>query len=432
MEAGVDIREKLELLGRAARFDDYVSLPVTSAGSRPGVPLTRDEDYGLFARPAEACTAGPDMFPYVSHVTLPTGERKPILKVLQTSICQNDCRYCAFRAGRDIRRASFSPDELAKAFDLMHRAGIVDGIFLSSGVAGTARTMDEMLATAELVRQKYGFRGYLHLKILPGAEPAHIARAVELADRVSVNLEAPTPETLAALAPHKQMEALLGPLQTASDLVRACGGHLSPLCRAGVEPRPRPSEQRPVPAWGSVRLGISTQFVVGPAGESDKAILTTVQFLYRRIGLTRAYYSAFTPIPHTPLEDVPPTDPRREYRLYQADWLLRYYGFSAEDLVFDASGQLSPELDPKLAWARAHPECFPVEVNRASLAELLRVPGIGPLSARAILAARRQGTLQELGDLRRLGARVERAAPYILLAGRRPPHQLSLFGNRQN
>lgn len=415
----MDIREKLELLGRAARFDDYVSPPEGMAASRPGIPSDRGEEFGLFARPAEVCTAGPDMFPYVSHVTLPTGEHKPILKVLQTSICQNDCRYCAFRAGRDTRRASFTPDELAKAFDLMHRAGIVEGLFLSSAIAGTARTMDEMLATAELVREKYGFRGYLHLKILPGAEAAHIARAVELADRVSVNLEAPTPETLAALAPRKQMEALLGPLATAADLVRVRGGHLSPLCEVEAEPKPRP-------AWGNVRLGISTQFVVGPAGESDRALLTTVQFLYRRLGLTRAYYSAFTPVPQTPLEDVPPTNPRREFRLYQADWLLRYYGFSVEELAFDASGQLSPDLDPKLAWARAHPERFPVEVNRASLAELLRVPGIGPISARAIVAARRHGTLRELGDLKRLGARVERAAPYILLAGRRPPHQLPL------
>jgi predicted DNA-binding helix-hairpin-helix protein len=168
---------------------------------------------------------------------------------------------------------------------------------------------------------------------------------------------------------------------------------------------------------------MSTQFVVGPAGESDRELLMTAQMLYREVRLARAYYSVFSPIADTPLESAAATDPRREFRLYQADWLLRYYGFTAEELAFDAGGQLSQAIDPKAAWARAHPERFPVEVNRAPLADLLRVPGIGPLSAKAIVNARRQGTLRELGDLRRLGARAEQAAPYVLLAGRRPPYQ---------
>ncbi len=417
----MDLQDRLVLLGRAARFDDCVTPPGSAAPARgaaacalragTGDPAGPGQEFGLFAGP-ETGSGGPDLFPYVSHVQVPGGGSLPVLKVLQTNACQNDCRYCAFRAGRDVRRARFTPDELARAFDLMYRAGVVRGIFLSSAVAGSVRTMDEMLATAELVRGRYQFRGYLHLKLLPGAEPAQIARAVELADRVSANLEAPTPEHLEALAPHKGMASLEGLLRAAARL---------------IPPRAAGAAGREAAGVGHARLGISTQFVVGPAGESDRDLLLTAQRLYREARLARAYYSAFSPVPGTPLEDAPPTDPCREFRLYQADWHLRYYGLSAQELSFDAQGGLEPGVDPKTAWARRHPECFPVEVNRAPLSELLRIPGIGPVSARAILAARRQGTLRELGDLRRLGARADRAAPYVLLAGRRPPHQMSLW-----
>jgi predicted DNA-binding helix-hairpin-helix protein len=362
-----------------------------------------------------------------------------VLKVLQTSACRNDCLYCAFRSGRDLRRASFAPDELARAFDLMQRAGVVQGMFLSSGVVTTTHSMDAMLATAELLRERYQFRGYIHVKILPGVEAAQIARAVELADRVSVNLEGPSPERLAALAPQKQMRELIEPLHLAAKCIRehrrlcdprldastiaVAGSRLRPISRAGASS----PQARGAAAFGYARLGMSTQFVVGPAGESDRELLVAAQSLYVQTRLARAYYSAFNPVAGTPLADKPPTDPRREFRLYQADWLLRYYGFSAEELPFDATGQLDQTADPKMGWAAAHPERFPLEVNQASLSDLLRVPGIGPTSARAIVAARREGTLQELGDLRRLGAHVARASPYVLLAGKRPPRQLPLL-----
>jgi predicted DNA-binding helix-hairpin-helix protein len=338
---------------------------------------------------------------------MPDGRRKSILKVLQTSACQHNCRYCAFRAGRDLRRATFQPDELARAFDLMYRSGVVDGLFLSSGVIGTARTMDAMIATTELIRGRYAYRGYIHLKLLPGAEAAHIERAAVLADRVSANLEAPTPETLAVLAPQKQLESLTGPLLTAHQFIR--------------ELRARDGGTTSAP--GSAKLGMSTQFVVGPAGETDRELLSMAQTLYRRAGLSRAYYSAFTPVSRTPLEDAAPTDPKREFRLYQADFLLRRYGFTTEELPFDPRGRLDETLDPKSAWARAHPERFPLEVNRASPADLMRVPGIGPVSALAIVQARRSGTIRGLDQLRRLGARADQAAPFILLAGTRPPYQ---------
>ena len=327
------------------------------------------------------------MLPCVSHLHTPDGQRKSTLKVLQTSACQNNCNYCAFRAGRDIRRAHLTPDDLARSFDLMYRAGLVESLFLSSGVIGTHRTMDEMLATVELVRQKYGFRGYIHLKLLPGAEDAHIERAVELADRVSVNLEAPTPATLAALAPLKRMDALVGPLRKAAQMI-CRGDPLRSPAPTGVGIR---AGARPAPTMGHARIGMSTQFVVGPAGESDRDLLSTAQMLYRELRLARAYYSAFTPVRDTPLEGEPPTDPQREFRLYQADWLLRYYHFSADELPFDPDGQLRTDVDPKAAWAQKHPERFPVEVNAAPLDELLRVPGVGPTSARAIVQARRRG-----------------------------------------
>ena len=400
----MDTREKLDLLGQAARYDDCTVLDSDENA----------EGRGFFA-PATVDPQPPsrDMFPCVSHVTTPWGQRKAVLKVLQTSACQNNCNYCAFRAGRDIRRAHLTPDELARSFDLMYRAGVVDGMFLSSGIIGTTRTMDEMLATTELVRQKYGFRGYIHLKVLPGAEAAHIARAVELADRISVNLEGPTQERLAALAPQKAMADLIGPLRIAAEIIGRGDPSRSPAW-AGA---------RPAPTIGQARLGMSTQFVVGPAGESDRELLATVQMLYREVRLARAYYSAFSPVKNTPLEGVTPTHPTREHRLYQADWLLRYYNFGAEELPFDADGQLSQEIDPKAAWAQAHPERFPIEVNAAPLPELLRIPGIGPTSAKAIVQARRQANLRELGDLRKLGARADRAAPFVTLGGHRPPHQ---------
>ena len=265
----MDTRAKLELLSLAARYDDCMALGADAFA----------EGRGLFAPENAEPRPGRDLFPCISHLTTPWGERKATLKVLQTSACQNNCNYCAFRAGRDLRRAHLTPDELARSFDLMYRAGVVESLFLSSGIMGTMQTMDEMLATVELVRFKYGFRGYMHLKLLPGAEEAHVARAVELADRVSANLEAATAQRLALLAPQKRMEELLGPLRMAAKLI----GKRDP------RPPPGPDDARSAPAIGQARLGMSTQFVVGPAGESDRELLKTAQMLYREVRLSRAY-----------------------------------------------------------------------------------------------------------------------------------------------
>ncbi|MCS7261283.1 MAG: radical SAM protein [Anaerolineae bacterium] len=378
----LDSREKIELLSRLAALEC------------DGDPC---------ARPARRAKAD-FLSTCVVQVRRPEGPI-PVLRTMQSSVCERNCHYCAFRAGHDgVPRLKLTPDELACAFDAMQRAGIVRGLFLSSGlVGGGARTMDPMLTTVELLRHKYLYRGYIHLKIMPGAEEAQIEQALRLADRVSVNLEGPDPAHLAIIAPQKDFELeLLAALQWVHRLVQSTP----------------PGRRRP--SW-------VTQFVVGPAGESDRDLLRTASRLYREVGLARAYYSAFNPVPGTPLDHLPPTPVRREQRLYQADWLLRLYGFSVEELPFDRDGALPIEVDPKLAWAHAHLAHHPVELNRCSRQQLLRVPGIGPRTADTILEARRHGRLRDLSDLRALGVSINRAAPFILLDGRRPPYQLKLW-----
>jgi hypothetical protein len=220
----MDLRDRLALLSAAAVFDDAVTangapLPPNSADDVPANGQEPD-GRGFFAPPQDGAAPHRNVLPCVSHHTTPDGQRRAVLKILQTSACENNCNYCAFRAGRDTRRARVTPDEMARSFDLMYRAGLVEGMFLSSGIVGTNRTMDDMLATVELARKKYGFVGYIHLKVLPNAEAAHVERAVQLADRVSVNLEGPTQERLAALAPAKRMEELMAPLRAAARLRR--------------------------------------------------------------------------------------------------------------------------------------------------------------------------------------------------------------------
>ncbi len=375
----MDVVAKIEALGESAQYD---------LCNACGAAERKRDDLGRWIYPA----------------ALPDGGRVRVLKVLMTNVCEKDCYYCGVRASRDVPRTSFTPEELAAAFDRMHRADLVDGLFLSSGVcAGPGNTMDRMIACVELVRQRYQFSGYVHLKILPGASEAHIERAVQIAHRVSVNLEAPNAERLAAIAPRKDFfDELSRPMRVAKRLIDTSGGRLAPA-------------------------GQTTQFVVGAAGETDQEILSTTSRLYTELALRRAYFSAFQPVRGTPLDGLEPTPAWREHRLYQADWLLRFYGFGYDDLVFDAAGHLPRKADPKMLYARAHPELFPVEVNRAPREELLRVPGIGPRSVARLLQWRRQGTLRHLDDVGRAGAVAERAAPFLLLDGRRPPHQLPLW-----
>lgn len=376
----MDVQQKLDLLGSAAQAD----LACGSCGSAQ--KRVRD-DVGRWIYPA----------------VRPDGKTIKMLKVLQTSACEKDCFYCATRRGRDTPRATFTPDELANTFDQIHRANLAEAIFISSGVAGGGtRTMERMIATAELLRRKYNFRGYLHLKLMPGTESSTIERALQLADRVSVNLEVPSSEYLSKLSPAKRYtEELLAPLQIARRLITMN------------------------PALADKTM--TTQFVVGAAGESDREIVSRTAELYRDLHLARAYFSAFQPVADTPLAGHTPTPLVREHRLYQTDFLFRQYGFTFDDLIFDPRGNLSLESDPKSVWAAAHPEYFPIELNRASKEQMLRVPGLGPTSVKRIVQLRRTIKLNTIEQLARIGADEQRAAPFILLNGHAPLRQLSFF-----
>jgi len=344
----------------------------------------------------------------VGHATLPNGKRIAMLKTLLTSVCERNCFYCPFRSGRDFRRASFQPDEFANTFMTLHRAGAVEGIFLSSGVFNSGlQTQDKLLDTAEILRHRMNYRGYLHLKIMPGAERSQVERSMQLADRVSINLEAPNTEKLSRLAPRKQfIEELLQPLRWIDEIRRS---------------------QPAYKGWNGHWPSSVTQFVVGAVGDTDLELLSTTEFLYQNLRLKRAYFSAFNPIPETPLENQPATPQVRENRLYEASFLLRDYGFGLEELPFDGSGNLPQNTDPKLAWAQANLNERPVEINRADRHELLRVPGIGPKGANAIITARRRNRLQALAELRSLGINPKRSAPFILLNGIRPAFQPSFW-----
>jgi predicted DNA-binding helix-hairpin-helix protein len=340
----------------------------------------------------------------ITNLSTPGGP-KPVLKVMLTTACERNCYYCPFRVGRSkTRRVTFAPDELASGFDTLQRTGQADGIFLTSGIIkGSVTTQDKIIATAELIRQRYEYNGYMHLKIMPGIEHDQLYRIMQLADRVSVNLEGPTEERLSALAPKKEfLGELLGMLQLAERIRR----------------------EHPEQKLAST----VTQFVVGAVGDTDQELLHLSSHLYSSLHLTRAYYSGFHPLEQTPFENLAPTSPVRELRLYQASFLLRDYGWTLDDLAFLQDGNLRLDIDPKRAWADQHLRAAPVELMTAPRTQLLRIPGIGNKGAEAIMRARRQGRLTEFAHLRKLNIHApDQAAPYILLDGHRPVMQMSLF-----
>lgn len=365
----MDPFEKIERLAEDARFDVCLSSCI-GGGRRPD-------------------PAGRWIYPAV----VPNGHTVPILKILMYNRCENRCIYCPNQAGMDIQPIGFEPDELARVFIGLVRKGLVHGLFLSSAIPDRPnKVMEKMLEAAWIIRKRYRFKGYIHLKLLPGIDTGYVDEAVLVADRVSLNLEAPTRERLRRIAPQKSsINDLLKPMERARDLIEK--------------------------GFGMARSQ-TTQFVIGPTGETDYEILKTVDYLYRVMRLSRVYFSAFQPIKGTPLEDYPQTPIIREHRLYQADFLLRYYGFKVRELIFEEDGNLSKSEDPKLAWALNHPECFPVEINTASFDELLRVPGIGPLSARRIIERRRKERFHHLDELRSVRCVLKRAVPFILINGR--------------
>ena len=332
---------------------------------------------------------------FIHRAALPGGGSVCLFKVLLTNVCVNDCAYCVNQIGRDVRRRAFLPEELAKVFMELHRRKLVRGLFLSSGIGqNPSQTMESMVKTVEILRYRYEFKGYIHLKILPGASIDCVAEGCKLANRVSINMEAPTPRHLAKLSARKDLAD-------------------------GIVERMRWVKKLITTGEGLVPSGQTTQFVVGAAGETDQDILHTTEALYNEIDLKRVYFSAFRPVRNSRLEGVRPAPPLRQHRLYQADWLFRVYGFSPQELelAVDNGGNLRLNRDPKLVIAQKQPWLFPVDVNTASYNELLRVPGIGPVSASRIVDARREHSIFSLQQLRKMGVATRRAVPFIWFQG---------------
>ncbi|MFQ6094617.1 MAG: radical SAM protein [Candidatus Bathyarchaeia archaeon] len=334
------------------------------------------------------------------------GDTVPLLKTLLTNNCNNDCLYCAFRAGRRCLRESWKTDELARVTMHLWSEGRITGLFLSSSVSKDPDYITEMQLSVVRTLRSLGYTGYIHLRMMPGVSRHYIREVVELTDRVGVNLEAPNRDIFSELCPDKGgfEEAVVKRLEWIVDEVN------------------RTKDQNPDADFGFGRAGVDTQMVVGAVEDNDLEYLKASEWLYRDLRLRRVYYSCFEPIEQTPLESKRPCPPYREYRLYQCSFLLRDYGFKVEDLaqILDEDGFLL-NVDPKLAFARKNPNLFPIDLNTAEYYEIVKIPGIGPERARRILKARSEVEFHYISDLERvLGPSLARAiAPYVILEDKR-------------
>lgn len=376
-----NLEEKLKILSGAAKYDAACA---SSGSTRQGDGVGATHKSGI------------------CHSWSADGRCISLLKVLYSNHCLFDCAYCVNRRSNDHRRASFTPQELAKLTIDFYRRNYIEGLFLSSAVfSNPDDSMQPLLETLRLLRNEYRFHGYIHLKVIPGCSAELLAEAARLADRMSANIELPSRQSLLQLAPEKDERQIL---QVFSDVHQLTGDHHLPSKRQ--------QNQAVNPA------GMSTQMIVGATPDTDLTILQSADLLYRGPGLKRVYYSAYIPVNSDnrlpALSGAPPL--LREHRLYQADWLLRFYQFRVEEILDPAQPQLDTELDPKAAWALRHLEHFPLDVNTASKEELLRIPGVGVRSALKILTARRQTRLRA-EDLKRLGIVMKRAR-YFLHDGR--------------
>ena len=383
----MELREKLRILSDAAKYD----AACTSSG------VNKAGRHGSIGS-AAACG--------ICHTFAGDGRCISLLKVLLTNVCVYDCAYCVNRRSHDVPRAAFTPRELAQLTIDFYRRNYIEGLFLSSAVAGSPdATTERMIETLRLLRNTYRFNGYIHAKALPGTDPALIQALGLLADRLSVNIELPSARSLTRLAPEKTKAAILAPMK---QLQQGITENRYDLIRCRETPR-------------FVPAGQSTQIIIGASAESDRQILCLTSSLYRKFQLKRVFYSAYIPATSSPLLPDRETPPLwREHRLYQADWLLRFYGFNANELFDEEHSDLSFFLDPKCCWALRHPERFPLEVNRAPYEALLRVPGVGIKSAWRILNARRVARLS-WNTLSRLGVTLKRARYFLLCQGRRFP-----------
>ena len=351
--------------------------------------LSRDSQYDL------ACACGTDKSGHrtrgssgrwIYPVALPNGGTTVLFKTLISNVCSSDCKYCPLRRDTDIHRCTLNCSELVRAFWDYYTRGKVFGLFLSSGIIGSAdATMEKLIAPAETLRKKYGFKGYIHLKILPGSSPAAIEKAISVSDAVSLNIETPGKKFLEKLSIKKDfLRDIVEPIKLISRLT----------------------------AHSRRRVKQTTQFIVGAAGENDQEIVNYTAALYDRIGMSRVYFSAYQS--NCSQANVNPEERfMREHRLYQVDFLFRKYGFNQSDIIYDTSGLLSPETDPKEVWAKNNPEFFPVNVNTAMRYKLLRVPGLGPISVDRILEKRKLVKISSIDDIDKAGSRLCRAAKYL-------------------
>jgi putative DNA modification/repair radical SAM protein len=379
----VDLKSKLAILADAAKYD-------ASCASSGGIKRDSRDGSGI------GSTDGMG----ICHSYTPDGRCVSLLKILLTNSCIYDCLYCVNRSSSNVRRARFSVEDVVRLTLSFYKRNYIEGLFLSSGIIKDSNyTMEEMLRVVRMLRTKHDFRGYIHLKLIPNADEKLLTEAGLYADRVSVNIELPKSESLDRLAPRKSI----------SDIRRSMGRLRTTIDEA--------KEQRKTFA----PAGQSTQMIVGADDTTDDAILEASATLYSSYNLRRVYYSAFSPIEDSS-RDLPlsPAPLMREHRLYQADWLLRFYGFSPGDLrAATKDGMLPLDMDPKLAWALGHRHLFPVDINRAAREELLRVPGLGVKTVERIIASRRVRALR-CDDLQRLKVSLRKVAPFIILADHRP------------
>ena len=377
----METMDKLKILTEGAKYD----VACTSSG------VNRSGKKGAVGS-ASSCG--------ICHSFTPDGRCISLLKLLMTNTCVYDCGYCVNRRSNDIPRAAFSPREIADLTMDFYRRNYIEGLFLSSGILKSPDyTMELLIETIRLIREEYRFNGYIHVKAIPGADEGLLRQLGYLTDRMSVNIELPSEKSLVNIAPDKSRQAVLAPMEYVKNTIHQTKNELTRF--------------RHAPSF--VPAGQSTQMIVGATPESDSAIVHLAQGLYRRYGLRRVFYSAYIPVGNK----LPAIDPPllREHRLYQADWLLRFYGFTAQELFTQGQENLSLHMDPKCHWALGHLDQFPMEINRADYRMLLRVPGIGQTSAKRIISARRVGALN-FDHLKKIGVVLKRAQYFITCSGK--------------
>jgi putative DNA modification/repair radical SAM protein len=383
----MEVADKLAILADAAKYD--ASCSSSGAKGRKGGPkgLGSTEGTGI------------------CHSYTPDGRCVSLLKILLTNVCIYDCQYCINRSSSSVRRARFSVREVVDLTLDFYRRNYIEGLFLSSGIIRTPDyTMEQLVLVAKTLRTEHRFAGYIHLKTIPDASPELLDEAGRWADRLSINVELPTQENLDRLAPEKKLVQITGAMSHLRDRIDQAKGDAGP--------------RRSLPVFAPA--GQSTQMIVGATDATDATILSTASALYAGPKLRRVYYSGFSPIPDAASAlPVVPTPLIREHRLYQADWLMRFYGFGAAELTTREAPNLDLSMDPKVSWALRNRERFPVDVNRAPREDLLRIPGLGARNVKRILASRRWMSIR-IEDLRRLGIPLRRSLPFIITADHRP------------